>query len=126
MSDKCKTGRRRCNGPPPAHERYLKSVSQDTTVRADGAKQEGCGDKRRLVKTKTPGVYKRVDGAGNIVGYVAVIEVAGKQRKRGARTYEAARRIKRDSETDRDRGELQEPTTIGFLRFLDEWVERGW
>jgi len=100
------------------------SVSQDTTVRADGAKREGCGDKRRLVKTKTPGVYKRVDGAGNIVGYVAVIEVAGKQRKRGARTYEAARRIKRDSETDRDRGELQEPTTITFLRFLDEWVER--
>jgi integrase len=100
------------------------SVSQDTTVRADGAKREGCGDRRRLVKTKTPGVYKRVDGAGNIVGYVAVIEVAGKQRKRGARTYEAARRIKRDSETDRDRGELQEPTTITFLRFLDEWVER--
>jgi integrase len=100
------------------------SVSQDTTVRADGAKREGCGDKRRLVKTKTPGVYKRVDSAGNIVGYVAVIEVAGKQRKRGARTYEAARRIKRDSETDRDRGELQEPTTITFLRFLDEWVER--
>jgi integrase len=100
------------------------SVSQDTTVRADGAKQKGCGDKRRLVKTKTPGVYKRVDSAGNIVGYVAVIEVAGKQRKRGARTYEAARRIKRDSETDRDRGELQEPTTIKFLAFLDEWVER--
>jgi integrase len=84
----------------------------------------GCGDKRRLVKTKTPGVYKRVDGEGNIVGYVAVIEVAGKQRKRSARTYEAARRIKRESDTDRDRGELQEPTTIAFLPFLDEWVER--
>lgn len=97
------------------------SVSQDTTVRAD---REGCGDKRRLVKTKTPGVYKRVDGEGNIVGYVAVIEVAGRQRKRSARTYEAARRIKRESETDRDRGELQEPTTIAFLSFLDEWVER--
>lgn len=97
------------------------SVSQDTSVRADSG---GCGDKRRLKKTKTPGVYKRVDGEGNIVGYVAVIEVAGKQRKRGARTYEAARRIKRESETDRDRGELQEPTTINFLRFLDEWVER--
>lgn len=97
------------------------SVSQDTTARADSA---GCGDKRRLRKTKTPGVYKRVDGEGNIVGYVAVIEVAGKQRKRSARTYEAARRIKRESETDRDRGELQEPTTTAFLRYLDEWVER--
>jgi integrase len=90
----------------------------------DPQKRPGCGDKRRLEKTKTPGVYKRVDGEGNIVGYVAVIEVAGKQRKRSARTYDAARRIKRESETDRDRGELQEPTTIGFLAYLDEWVER--
>jgi integrase len=97
------------------------SVSQDTTVRAG---REGCGDKRRLKKTKTPGVYKRVDAEGNIIGYVAVIEVAGKQRKRSARTYEAARRIKRESETDRDRGELQEPTAIIFLRFLDEWIKR--
>lgn len=97
------------------------SVSQDTTVRADS---QGCGDKRRLVKTKTPGVYKRVDGEGNIIGYVAVIEVAGKQRKRSARTYGAARRIKRESDTDRDRGELQEPTAIVFRAFLDEWVDR--
>ncbi len=97
------------------------SVSQDTTVRADS---QGCGDKRRLVKTKTPGVYKRVDGEGNIIGYVAVIEVAGKQRKRSARTYGAARRIKRESDTNRDRGELQEPTAIAFRAFLDEWVER--
>jgi integrase len=97
------------------------SDSQDTS---DPKKRPGCGDKRRLEKTKTPGVYKRVDGEGNIVGYVAVIEVAGKQRKRSARTYEAARRIKRESDTDRDRGELQEPTTTGFLAFLDEWVER--
>ncbi|MGN6817012.1 MAG: tyrosine-type recombinase/integrase [Solirubrobacterales bacterium] len=97
------------------------SISQDTEVRSD---RGGCGDRRRLVKTKTPGVYKRVDGEGNVVGYVAVIEVAGKQRKRSARTYDAARRIKRESDTDRDRGELQEPTTIAFLPFLDEWVER--
>src|SRR5260221_2408021 len=97
------------------------SVSQDTLDPAAGT---GCGDKRRIRKTNTRGVYKRVDGEGNIVGYVAVIEVAGKQRKRSARTYDAARRIKRESDTDRDRGELQEPTTTGFLAFLDEWVER--
>lgn len=97
------------------------SVSQDTTARADSA---GCGDKRRLRKTKTPGVYRRVDANGKTIGYVAIIEVAGKQRKRSARTYDAARRIKRESDTDRDRGELQEPTTSAFLAFLDEWVER--
>jgi integrase len=97
------------------------SVSQDTSA---PAADPGCGDKRRLVKTKTPGVFKRIDGSGNVVGYVAVIRVAGRQRKRNARTYEAARRIKRESETDRDRGELQERTKITFLRFLDHWVER--
>ncbi len=97
------------------------SVSQDTSA---PAADPGCGDRRRLVKTKTPGVFKRIDGDGNVVGYVAVIRVAGRQRKRNARTYEAARRIKRESETDRDRGELQERTTITFLRFLDQWVER--
>jgi integrase len=97
------------------------SVSQDTSVSED---RPGCGDLRRLVKTKTPGVFKRIDGHDETVGYVAVIRVAGKQRKRNARTYEEARRIKRESETDRDRGELQEPTPTTFLRFLDEWVER--
>jgi integrase len=97
------------------------SVSQDTS--APGA-DPGCGDKRRLRKTKTPGVFKRVDGAGRAIGYVCVFRSAGRQRKRHARTYEEAKRIKRESETDRDRGELQERTTIGFLRYVDEWVER--
>lgn len=81
-------------------------------------------DKRRLKSTGTPGVYKRVDGNGKTVGYVAVIEVAGKQRKRNARTYDEARRIKRGSESDRDRGELQPATKTTFLKYLDEWVER--
>lgn len=82
-------------------------------------------DERRLRVTGTPGVYKRVDGKGKTVGYVAVIEVAGKQRKRNAKTYDEARRIKRGSESDRDRGELEpRRTTITFLRYLDEWVER--
>ena len=35
----------------------------------------------------------------------AVIVVAGRQRKRMAPTYDAARRLKREGETDRDRGE---------------------
>jgi integrase len=97
------------------------SVSQDTSA---PAADPGCGDKRRLRKTKTPGVFKRVDGAGQTIGYVSVFRNAGRQRKRHARTYEEAKRIKRESETDRDRGELQERTTIGFLRYVDEWVER--
>lgn len=87
------------------------SVSQDTSApEAD----PGCGDKRRLRKTKTPGVFKRVDRKGQTIGYVSIFLSAGRQRKRHARTYEEAKRIKRESETDRDRGELQERTTIAF------------
>jgi integrase len=69
-------------------------------------------------------VYRRVDGDEKTVGYVAVIEVAGRQRKKSARTYDEARRIKRGSESDRDRGLLQPHTTIAFVHYLDEWVER--
>ena len=97
------------------------SVSKDTSA---SEADPGCGDKRRLRKTKTPGVFKRVDGEGRTIGYVSVFRSAGRQRKRHARTYEEAKRVKRESETDRDRGELQERTTIGFLRYVDEWVER--
>jgi len=97
------------------------SISQNTS--APEAKP-GCGDKRRLVRTKTPGVFKRIDGKGRTVGYTCVFRSAGKQQKRHARTYEDARRIKRESETDRDRGELQERSTVTLLRYLDEWVER--
>ena len=92
--------------------------------RSASADRPAARDRRRLRKTKTPGVYRRVDADGKTVGYVAVIEAAGRQRKRGARTYEEARRIKRGDETDRDRGELQEQTKIRFRGFLDEWVER--
>jgi hypothetical protein len=97
------------------------SVSQDTSA---PAADPGCGDKRRLVKTKTPGVFKRIDGKGKAIGYACVYRSAGRQRKRHARTYTEARRIKRESEADRDRGELQERTAITLRRYLDEWVER--
>src|SRR3954447_2813947 len=72
-------------------------------------------DRRRLLKTKTPGVYRRVDGEEKTVGYVAVIEVGGRQRKKSARTYDEARRLKRGSESDRDRGLLQPNTAITFF-----------
>ncbi|MBS1886111.1 MAG: site-specific integrase [Actinobacteria bacterium] len=88
-------------------------------------KRPAARDGRRLKKTKTPRVYRRVAADGRTtVGYVAIVEVAGRQRKLNARTYEEAKRKKRQDDTDHDRGELQEPTAIGFLKFLDEWVER--
>lgn len=97
------------------------SVSQGSSAREG---RPGCGDERRLKKTKTPGVFRRVDAKGKTIGYVCVFRAGGRQRKRSARSYEEAKRIKRESETDRDRGELEERSTITFLRYLDEWVER--
>ncbi|HEX4304834.1 MAG TPA: tyrosine-type recombinase/integrase [Solirubrobacterales bacterium] len=81
-------------------------------------------DDRRLVKTKTPRIYKRIGPDGKIIDYCAIVEVEGKQRKKYAKTYGAAKELKRNAETDRDRGELQKATTIRFLKYLDEWVER--
>jgi integrase len=104
-----------------AHEVVLMSGSQDTMTLAA---ESGCGDKRRLVKTKTPGVFKRIDGKGKTIGYACVYRSGARQRKRHARTYEEAKRLKRESETDRDRGELQERSAITFRRYLDEWVDR--
>ena len=91
------------------------SVSQDTTA---PAAEQGCGDKRRLVKTKTPGVFKRIDGKGRTIGYACVYRSGARQRKRHARSYEEAKRIKRESETDRDRGELQERSAVTLRRYL--------
>jgi integrase len=112
LSDNAKRGGAPHTARPRLTRWKLMSGSHATAV-AGG--RPGCGDKRRLVKTKTPGVFKRLDGEGQIVGYVCVFRSAGRQRKRHARTYD---------ETDRDRGELQERTTIAFLAYLDEWVER--
>lgn len=105
----------------PAHERSLMSSVESRSARAG---RPAARDGRRLRKTKTPGVYRRVDREGKTVGYAAVIVIAGRQRKRMAPTYEAARRLKREGETDRDRGVLEEHGTIRFVEFLDEWVTR--
>jgi len=53
-----------------------------------------------------------------------IYRAGGRQRKEFARTLDEARRIKRERETDRDRGELQERTTITLRAYLEEWVER--
>jgi integrase len=73
---------------------------------------------RKLTKTKTPGIFKRGKS------YVVIYRAGGKQRKEFARTYDEARKIKRAREADRDRGELQERTTITFRAYLSEWIDR--
>ena len=84
----------------------------------------GKSDSRRLVKTETPGIYKRIGPDGRQHGYVAIFRAGGKQRKRTARTLAEARRLKGESETDDHRGEFQERTPITFVAFLREWIDR--
>src|SRR5436190_24028660 len=75
-------------------------------------------DPRRMVKTATPGIYKRGDR------YVVVFRAAGRQRKEFARTYSEARRLKAARQTDVSRGEFQEQTRITFGEYATEWIER--
>src|SRR5436305_13218803 len=93
-------------------------------VAHERANGRGGGDGRRLVRTGTPGVYKRLAADGTPCGYVAVFRAGGKQRKRYASTLSAARALKRASETDADRGEFQQRTTVTFRAFLSEWIDR--
>ena len=57
-------------------------------------------DARKLIKTATPGIYKKGSR------YVVIFRAGGKQRKESARTLDQARQIKRAHEADRDRGRV--------------------
>jgi integrase len=83
----------------------------------------GKRDRRKLVKTTTPGIYKRVKSDGSTADYAVIYRAGGKQRREYARTLDAARKLKRERETDRDRGEFQERTTIAFRAFLTDWID---
>src|SRR4051794_2294071 len=91
---------------------------QGTPTATERSTPQGIQDRRKLVKTKTPGVFKR---GGR---YVVVYRAGGRQRKQSCKTLDEARRVKRAHEADADRGEYQERTKIAFRAFLSEWVER--
>lgn len=71
-----------------------------------------------LVKTKTPGIYKR--GSRYVFSY----RVNGAQRWESRRTLEEARRAKAARQTDIGRGEFEERSRITLHEFAHEWVER--
>src|SRR4051794_24484123 len=72
----------------------------------------------RLEKTKTPGVYRR---GGRYV--VTFRDSRGKPKKRFAKTYTEARRIKASIATDVARGEYREPSRLSFAEYAAEWIE---
>jgi integrase len=71
----------------------------------------------KLIKTRTPGVYKR--GPSYVVRY----RHQGEERKRYARTYEEARSIKQAVETDKRRGEHREGSTLTFEDYAKTWID---
>ena len=71
-----------------------------------------------LVKTKTPGIYKR--GSRYVFSY----RVDGKQRWESCRTLDDARRAKAARHTDIGRGEFEQRSRITLYEYLREWVER--
>jgi integrase len=71
-----------------------------------------------LVKTRTPGIYKR--GSRYTFSY----RVDGKQRWESCRTLEEARRAKAARQTDIGRGEFEERSRATLHEFLREWIDR--
>ena len=71
-----------------------------------------------LVKTKTPGIYKR--GSRYVFSY----RVNGVQRWESCRTLEEARRAKSARSTDIGRGEFEERSRVTLHAYLSGWIER--
>lgn len=71
-----------------------------------------------LEKTQTPGIYKR---GGRYV--VRFRDSGGRQRKRFAKTYKEARRLKSALSADVDRGEYREQSRVTFAEYAAEWIE---
>lgn len=72
-----------------------------------------------MVKTKTPGVFKR--GSRYVVTYR---DPAGTPRKESARTYDDARALKRKRDQEVAAGEYHVHTNATFHEYAREWVER--
>lgn len=70
-----------------------------------------------MEKTDVPGVYKR---GGR---YVFSYRKRGRQRWGSAATKGEARRLKRNAETDVERGEHRETSKMTFGRYAREWIE---
>jgi integrase len=72
----------------------------------------------KLVKTKTPGIYKR--GSRHVFSY----RVKGKQCWESCRTLEEARRAKAARQTDIGRGEFERRSRVTLHDYARDWIER--
>ena len=75
---------------------------------------------RRMVKTKTSGVYRR-DPHGTFMA--TWTDVDGKRRTKTCATYDEAKEAKRAAEEAKRRGERRAPDTRSVAAYLDAWIE---
>jgi integrase len=80
--------------------------------------QEGFSQSRKLVKTSTPGIYKR--GSRYVVRFR---DGAGRSRKRSARTLAEARDVKASVTADVKRGEYRTVSRVTFAEYARDWIE---
>jgi integrase len=80
--------------------------------------QDGFSQSRKLVKTSTPGIYKR--GSRYVVRFR---DAAGRQHKRSARTMAEARDLKAALTADVKRGEYRALSRVTFAEYAAEWIE---
>jgi integrase len=73
----------------------------------------------KMVKTKTPSVYKR--GNRYVIAYR---DASGKQKYETFRTYDQARREKKKRDTDVDRGTFDEQSSLTLRAYAEDWIER--
>jgi integrase len=75
-------------------------------------------DRRKLVRTKTPGIYRRGES------YVVIgRDSRGKQVKRFARTLAEARVAKSELRTDVHRGEYRALSRVTFEAYATDWLD---
>lgn len=75
-------------------------------------------ESRELVRTKTPGVYKR--GSRYQVRYR---DMEGRQRARSARTYREACELRKKLGADVARGEYREQARVTFVEYARTWAD---
>jgi hypothetical protein len=71
----------------------------------------------RMTKTDVPGVFRRGDK------YAYTYRKRGKQRWGTARTKAEARRLKRNAETDVERGQHRDASREAFGTYARQWIE---
>ncbi len=99
----------------------MQSAPYAPPERASTKAPEGGWSTKSLIKTRTPGIFRKPGAKSR--PYVVVYRAAGKQRKETCRTLAEARALKSAREADDVRGEFLARSKITLRGYLSEWIE---